>query len=753
MSRRTIAWACMVAGMVLSGFAGQTQAQTARPPVWRADNILVPQTRHAVVSATQPTPSIRVTTVDARIEIIDQVAATTLTLSLKNDSPRREEAELLVPIPADATVRGLAFQGPAPEATVEILPRDEARRIYESLVAQIRDPALLELAGHNLIRSSVFPVEPHGDQKIRLTYEQVLQAEDNRVDYLLPRSEALDYQVPWTIALTIRSKRPLSTAYSPSHDIEIKSQSTNHIEAKLSAERLQPGPFRLSYLLADGEISASMLCYPDPKIGGGYFLLLAGLPASVQHQADNHAIKREITLVIDRSGSMNGCKIEQVKEAALQIISGLAEGERFNLLTYQNTVDAFAKQAIPKTSENEAAARRYIDGITAIGGTNIHDALIEALRPEPAEGMLPIVLFLTDGLPTVGTTSERAIRELATAGNSHRRRVFTFGVGVDVNAPLLEAIADRTRARSSFVLPNQDVEVQVGRVFRQLWGPLLADTTLDIVKPDGGEALGRTRDLLPAQPPDLFAGDQLILLGKYIGDEPVTFLLGGNVAGESKSFKFTFDFDHATTRNGFVPRLWASRKIAELIDAVRQLGADNPTASDDPKVKELVDQIVALSTEFGILTEYTAFLAREGTDLYSAPAVTAEALDNLQLRAVRQRSGMGAVNQELNLARQKSQKTLRYDNAFIDRQLNRVAVADVQQVNDVALYRRGKNWVDSRVAAKAQQPQPQRTIRFASDEFFDLAQQLADENRQGAIALHGDILLEIDGQTVLVQGP
>jgi len=540
--------------------------------------------------------------------------------------------------------------------------------------------------------------------------------------------------------------------YSASHELDIKRINAKHVSVKLTADAVaQPGPFRLSYLLEENGVTASMFAYPDEKVGGGYFLLLAGLPAKPLTGGDVPAIKREVTLVIDRSGSMRNEKIKQVKEAALQIISGLEKGEAFNIIIYSNTVEWFSKSPVIKTEETEAAAADYIKGITATGGTNIHDALVEALSQGFAEGMLPIVLFLTDGLPTVGQTSEAAIRDVVIKSNPYNRRVFTFGVGVDLNAPLLEKIAAESRAKAEFVLPNEDVEVKIGRVFKRLTGPVLADTKLEIAEQYGKPAIGRTRDILPDKLPDLFEGDQLVLLGQYVGKKPITFKLSGNYLGKKRTFQFTFEFDKANVKNGFVPRLWASRKIAQLIDAVRQMGVDVVTSKDDPRVKELVDEIVQLSTEFGILTEYTAFLAREGTDLGDRERVLHEADAVLERRAMRVRSGLGAVSQSRNMIRQKKQKVLNVRNDFFDAQMKRVSVANVQQINDRAYYRRGNRWVDSRLVSSAEEIKPRKIIEFGSKQFIELARKLAKENRQGSIALRGDVLLLVDGEPILVK--
>lgn len=713
----------------------------------RADCVVVPQSR---VFATAGRERVEVTGVEARAVILEQVATTTMDIALRNPTNRILEAELLVPVPDDAVVRSFDFQGAAAEPTARILPREEAKSTYRSIVREARDPALLEFAGYQLVRSSVFPVEANGTQKVRLTFEHVLQADGARVDYVLPRSESLDYRIPWKISVEARAQEGISAVYSPSHALETQRTGKDRFSARIadSASR-SPGAFRVSYLLDREGVTASLLAYPDATIGGGYFLLLAALPDKGKLEPK---IKREVTLVLDRSGSMGGRKIEQAREAALQVLAGLEDGEAFNIIVYDATVELFSAKPVVKSRETAAKAEAFIRSIQSTGGTNLHAALQEALRQEPTEGMLPLVLFLTDGFPTVGQTSELAIRELAIKQNPHTRRVFTFGVGVGVNTPLLERVASVSRATANFILPDENVEVAVSRVFGQLSGPLLASPRL--IPEDGNH---RIRSMMPAELPDIFRGDQLVVLGRYRGGDPLAFVLQGRSGGENRSFRFSFELSRATTRNAFVSRLWASRQIAFLEDAIRDLGAENTglvasataAATSDPRLEELVDEIVKLSTEFGVLSEYTAFLANEGTDLSRRDLVLARASKNFFERSISCRSGLAGLNQDLNRATQKVQGCLNISNSYLDENLNRVEIAHVQQVADRAFYRRGGRWIDSRVVEN-EKIEPSRTVLFGTAEFRDLLERLTREGRQGCISLKGDIVLEVDGERVLV---
>ena len=262
-----------------------------------------------------------------------------------------------------------------------------------------------------LFGTSVFPVPAGGTQSIRIHYDEILDGDGQRVDYVLPRSASLDQRVPWDITVEIHHPVQPSAVYSPTHTLEKKPLSPRSGVVAKTTGQANPGSFHLSYLQDANELAASLFAYPDPSVGGGYFLFMASVPDRVTRR-----LSREVTLVIDRSGSMAGRKLEQAKKAARDVLANLRPEERFNLVTYSNSVSLFANAPV-SVAEFREKALGWLDRVRPAGGTNISDALLETLRQPHQAGHVPLVLFLTDGLPTLGQRSEAEIRRLVHLGN------------------------------------------------------------------------------------------------------------------------------------------------------------------------------------------------------------------------------------------------------------------------------------------------------------------------------------------------
>lgn len=694
----------------------------------------------------RPNQPVQVESIDVKGRIEDQVARTTMTLTMRNPGHQQQEGQVLLPVPQGAILKSFRLEGAQGKFEAEILPREEARRIYNEIVSRLKDPAILEFAGFGALKSSVFPVPANGVARLRLEYEELLPIDAGRIDYVLPRSESLESKSSWSIDVDWSLKGGIATAYSPSHEITPERRGSS-VRVETSG-KISPGSFRLSVLAKKKKQAvATFMSHPDETGKGGWYLCLMAPP---ERDMKAHTLKREVTLVLDRSGSMAGEKLDQARAAAMQVVEGLEGGDHFNLIVYNEAVTKFADSAVEVNRTNILKARNFINGIRVSGGTNIHDALKTAVSQPPTKGALPIVLFLTDGLPTIGETSEKRIRENILKHNHLSRRIFTFGVGLDVNTPLLSRLADDSRATASFVLPREKVELKVAQVFRRLSGPVLAKPSLIPIDNSGKHDATRIDDVVPHKLPDFFADGQVIVAGRYLGKKPVTFKLTGHDGDKERTF--SFKFDPKGRRDPFVPRLWATRKIAVLTEALRDLGADSAmmglTGDDidrnDPRIKELVDEIVRLSTEHGILTEYTAFLARDG-QAFRPQAMRREAAQAHYVeKALKLRSGAGSVNQDWNLSTQKSAAWANPTNRYLNNKLQEEEVDNVQQTADCTFYKKGDAWIDSRLINKAVDQGPVTEVEIGSDDFNKLVDRLVATGRQGCLNLGAGLEVVVD---------
>jgi Ca-activated chloride channel family protein len=732
--------------------------------------VVLPQRRPVPLTAAASVNGLQMGWVGARIAIHERVASTELLLSLTNPGAMVREAILVIPVPAGVTIKGFGYEvtndqgnNPTPagaeKPTAKLMLADDARRTYESIVRRSRDPGLLEFANYTLIRSSVFPVPAGAQLRVKASYEQLLDKDGDRIDYFLPRSETVDPSAaPWTITATIVASKGIQTIYSPSHRLKTTEISEQGTLVEIDPDdRNEAGPFQLSYVPKSDGMGASFISCAEPKVGGGYFLLLSGIPDELEKGKKAETL-REVIVVIDRSGSMAGEKMEQAREAAREIVEALRPGEAFNILDYASDVAAFAPAPVIKNDKTIAQARDYLKSMNSGGGTNLSGALEEAMREPATPDMLPLVVFLTDGIPSVGKTGEVEIREAAAKANIAHRRIFGVGVGNDVNAPLLDSIASASRGSSLFVHPQEKVEVKVGQLFKKLAAPILMKPKLEVVDEAGAPAVARVRDLLPGELPDLYAGDQVVVLGQYIGADPIRFRLSGEARGKTRRFDFLFEPNKTQRQESYVARLWAGRKVSTLVDELRQAGAKGGKAlPTDPKTKEMVDEILALSTRFGIMSEYTSFFANEPVDLSQKDLLHARLRKILADRAQGERTGSGAVAQAVNINRARQQAQVARGGRFLDGNLKEIRLANIQQRNDKSLFRRGVTWVDSQVfeqaSGKSAADPPDRVIDFGTPEYFELARRLADEKRSGVLAVNGQLLLLLDGKRILVKGP
>lgn len=754
---------CLIA--VWAGIAVPAYSQEADDGL-AARNIILPQRRVIRPADRMVREAVGMEKVNARILVNGRSAVTTLELNVRNDGSSPAEAELLLPVPEGVVVKGFYYGDGKTAWQASLMPAAEARRLYDRIVARRKDPALLEFAGYGAIRTSVFPVPPRSSVKLGVVYEELLTPTEHRLDYVLPRTEALSGSVPWTVRVELApGKDGPGNVFTPSHQMERHELGDGTVVLTLAEERMSPGPFRLSWLEIRGRKGeshaapdTSIYASPDAEGGkNGYFLAMVGKDGN----PGANSILREVTLVLDRSGSMRGEKLASMKEAAKQIVSGLNPGERFNIITYNEGVNLFEAAPVEKNAASEKAAHAWLDAVVARGGTNVHEALSSALAQPSHEGMLPVVLFLTDGLPTIGRTSEKDIVALAGEGNKAERRIFTIGVGEDVNAPLLRRMAEISGGLPSYVLSGENLEVKLAQVFRRLYGPVFRKVRYAVCSPDGKEQPGRVQDAIPSGTlPDIYSGTPAVLAGRYIGTE--RFLIRGTCVdrnNEERAFSIVVDPRRiASMKDDFVARLWAARKIGSLETALMDMGdtfSGTGMRGTNPKTAELVEEIMRLSRDFGIMSSAASFFADDGS---SGPWRREHVLPGSSPRGglvgrvmQESREGLDAIALQENAVAKKKELTLNKYNVQMDRRGRTVSFGHTAQIAQNGYFNRNGVWMESTVLSLPDGGCAVKTVQVGTPEYAAVADRLVKTNRQGLLALDGSVMLLLDGETVLMQ--
>ncbi len=566
-------------------------------------------------------------TVDASIR--EQVAQTQVTQVFKNAGPTTIEAEYFFPLPEEGAVQDLVLLVDGREMPGQILPKDEARRIYEEIVRKQRDPALLEYMGRGLFKTSVFPI-PAGQQRtVTLKATFLCRRDRDLVQFVYPLSTQKHSEKPigrLSVTVRIESKAALKNIYSPSHNVAIERSGDHHATVKFEQNNTIPtGDFRVFYALQDGQFGASVLSCRPLDTEDGYFLLLASPSVRTDR---SKPVPKTVVITLDRSGSMSGKKIEQAREALKFVVNNLRDGDLFNIVAYDSSVQAFKPELQRYDSLMREEALRFVDNIAAGGSTNIDEALRVSLSMLQDRSRPNYVLFLTDGLPTVGEKNELTIAANAKAANKVGARLFVFGVGYDVNARLLDRLSGGNGGVSEYVKPEDNLEESVSRFYSRLSSPVLTGITITF----DGTDVNRT---YPQTLPDLFDGGQLVWVGRYKKPGSAKVAISGRVGEEP--YRMSLDVDLASASSGgsyaFVERIWATRRIGVIIDELDLHGQN----------QELVDELVGLSKKYGILTPYTSFLAQEEVPLAAGVMLRRQAGD--ELRALGEVQGGAAQSQ------------------------------------------------------------------------------------------------------------
>jgi Ca-activated chloride channel family protein len=648
----------------------------------------------------------RSTQVETKIHC--RTATTTIKQVFYNNSNRQLEGYFLFPVPKDVVISKFSMDINGVKHQAELLDAQKAKKIYEEIVRRSKDPALLEYYGNGMFRVRIFPILPQKEQKIELTYTETLEKDNNTLAYTFPMNtkkhaaKAMN-QVSFKIDITCQDK--LKTIYCPTHTVEVIRKGANEATVGFEAEKVeQDRDFQLYIGLDNANLGLSVLNYKDQKDANGYFFM----NLSPGFDAKQKVVSKDIVFVMDKSGSMAGEKLDQAKKALRFCIENLNEGDRFEIVPFSTEASALFGKVSPYNKENKAKAVAFIEDIDPIGGTNIGEALDLALAAQHEESKRPfLVVFMTDGKPTIGDTNEEELLKQVNTSNQNNVRIFTFGIGTNLNTHLLDKITAATKAYRTYVLPDEDIEVKVSDFYTKVSSPILTDIKVTF---DKGV---RVSEVYDKQIPDLFKGGSISLLGRYKGEGESKVTVSGLVNGEKRTFEYNINWKKQETKLDFIPSLWASRAVGYLLDQIRLQGEN----------EELVKEVTRLAKKHGIITPYTSYLILEDEAItarqpnvrlenqvlrprtLNAPTIAEDLEEEVAVFKKREKSGKKSVR-----ASKESQALNRADNLgatkqgeerldYLDQEgATRNLGDDIVNVQGRAIYQNNNEWVDANLS-------------------------------------------------------
>lgn len=755
----------------------------------QAQGVLIEQGHHRLPRPwPMPTPQpVQVTeykigSLDIQATLVDQVARVQVSQTFVNTGSRQMETQFVFPLPYDGAIDALTLLVDGKEFPAELLSKEAARAKYEAIVRSSKDPALLEWMGHGLFQTSVFPVPPGQSRTVTLHYNQLLRKDQGVTDFLFPLSTARYSSKPvekLSVTVNIESSLSIKNVYSPTHTVKIdkseKKRARIHYEGH---NEIPTTDFRLLYDVNSKKLGTSVLSYRPMEGEDGYFLLLT----SPQIPEQNQQLPKTVLFVVDKSGSMSGEKIEQARGALKFVLNHLSEGDIFNIVAYDSSIQTFRPELESFNEKSRKEALGFVDGLYAGGGTNIDGALATAMAQLNDPDRPSYLIFLTDGLPTVGERNEAKIAAAAKAANKSHARMLTFGVGYDVNSRLLDRLAREGFGASEYVRPSEDIESAVAKVYSKIASPVLADVSVQFEFDNHANQHGAPINrVYPTGKFDLFAGEQAVLVGRYRTSGTAKVVLSGRVGQESHSYDFPVELagPSGSQTYAFVEKLWAMRRVGEIIDDLDLNG----------KNEELVKELVLLSTKHGILTPYTSFLADEQsrpTTLAASPEarrnqhLADERLGRLEesdgLAGVAQRGAKQEFKNSQNSAApaptskpgeapgRELAESGGYGSTYRDAASDKsVTVSTVRQIGNTALYKRGKITCTSETSDLLNEKNDDvdfekhgkdivQIDRFSKEYFTLCSANTTDENRLLSNQMEGEqLLVQFRGQNYLIK--
>ena len=563
---------------------------------------------------------------DVALDVRGLVAAATVTEQYVNNANEPIEAVYVFPLPQDAAVYDMEIRIGNRVIRSVIKEREEAKRTYEAAKSEGKRAALVEEERPNIFTASVANLMPGDHVDVRLRYVEALRWEDSRLRLVFPMvvgpryitgTHAVGHQgtgwardsdlVPDASRITPPVRNPgtrpghdlsltvdldsgfeFASMQSVSHEIRVRrlADGRRHIELA-SGATIPNRDFVLEVQQAESkQPKAALFLSPEKESGETYFLLTA-FPPTVP---PTKRVPLEMLYLIDISGSMSGTSIQQAREALLQALDRLTPADRFGIVAFNHSYYEFAAEPLAANPENVAAARRYVEGLAASGGTEMLPALLHVMRKPETAGYLRHIVLLTDG--DLGNEEQIFAALRHDLGGA---RLYTVAIGSAPNFFLATKMAQFGRGSFTHIADIREIREQMGKLLETLESPVLSDVQLSF---DGVELA----EVYPQRLPDLFLRQPLVVFGRISQGRRGTVHLRARAGDQPFETSIPFDASTASFHPG-ITTLWARQRVEDSMDRWREADEDARTS--------IRTSLIAHAIRYHLVTRFTSLVAVE----------------------------------------------------------------------------------------------------------------------------------------------
>ncbi len=552
------------------------------------------------LNSTQTYELINIKTFDATATIQDQIATTHIDQVFFNNTNNVVEATFIFPLPETAIITELIYWFNGKKYVASLRERQAAQQAYNEKIRQRIDPALLQEMGNNIFKLNIAPINAKSDVRFEITYSELLPYDFGRTEYRFFLNTTSLSPIPLE-RVSLKVNATTSTSFvnfeSPSHGNTAESQvsqiSANTYSVTYGDEDFVPTKdYLIRFETSRSDITMNAITYvpsPSDSMGTDKFFAFWVTPPD---NSNNVSLPKNICFTADISSSMEGKPLENLKKSMHTFLDGLRSDDRFNIIPFSTNVIKFSNDLVPANEENIAAARKFVDKLSAAGLSNLDDALKASLKMTYDSTAAKILVFITDGFPSWGEMNEGLILTNTKGFNTRSVRIFPFGVGDTVNKKFMMSLGEQNGGYATFVKATDSIGVIINDYFKRISKPVLTNLELDY-------AGLSTYDVYHQELQDLFWGSQVLQFGRYTNSGIFPVKLTGKNMNENFTLEQNVNFGTEPGGNKAVARLWAKRKIDFLLGEITKYG----------EKKELVDAIIDLSIRYGVLSPYTALYA------------------------------------------------------------------------------------------------------------------------------------------------